>query len=117
MTKPLPSEAPDVAIEWLAQLFDREQVLTWFDVEPDMLGMVFVPITFGALKGYSQEQIKSMCGFGLLEDAGPTSINGYPMFFRCYLWRWVDVVKAAKLAEAMAEAKQNVLAKARGEQR
>lgn len=105
----LPEKMPPEKIKWLAEQFDQQQVLTWLNVPPSIIGQIFLPITFGAMKDYTEEQVESICVFGLLDDATPISVNGYPTFFTCHIWLRTDVVKAALLAEAMAEAKRKVL--------
>lgn len=52
--------------------------------ELNLIGSIFMPILFGALKDYTQEQIKDL-GFiyEYYDKAGPRGINGYPMFMSC----------------------------------
>jgi hypothetical protein len=52
--------------------------------QENLLGMIFMPILFGATKDYSKEEIDDI-GFiyEYYDKAGPRGINGYPIFFSC----------------------------------
>lgn len=52
--------------------------------QKNLLGMVFMPLAFGALKDYPRDMVDDI-GFvyEYYDKAGPRSINGYPIFFSC----------------------------------
>lgn len=59
------------------------------------LGMIFMPLLFGALKEYSKEMIEDI-GFicEYYDKAGPRSVNGYPIFMSC---RFVSKADAKRI--------------------
>ena len=52
--------------------------------DPNLIGSVFMPLLFGALKDLTKAQIEDI-GFicEYYDKAGPMSVNGYPTFFSC----------------------------------
>ena len=60
--------------------------------QESLLGMIFMPILFGALKDYSEEMIKDI-GFicEYYDKAIPRSINGKPIFMSCKLVSKADM--------------------------
>jgi len=60
-----------------------------------LLGSIFMPLVFGALKNYDQESIENI---GVLwehmSEAAPRGINGYPMFFSCRIMHKDDWTRA-----------------------
>ena len=52
--------------------------------DKSLLSNVFMPLIFGATSEYSKEQIDDI---GMIyadyKDSGPSSINGYPIFWAC----------------------------------
>ena len=47
----------------------------------DLLGTIFMPISFGALAEYTKEEIDDIGSiYAPLSEALPTAINGYPIF-------------------------------------
>ncbi len=46
------------------------------------LGMVFMPIALGAFSGWTEDQLNNVgCIYEYIDQAGPRSINGMPVFF------------------------------------
>lgn len=64
--------------------------------EPDIeWNMVFLPIAFGVLEGWSRQQLNKIgCIWAYNRDALPRGINGYPMFPTVGLLHVEDWVKA-----------------------
>jgi hypothetical protein len=63
--------------------------------EMSLLPNIFMPIAFGALAGFTEEDTKEV---GLiweyLDRAGPRAINGYPIFSSCRIMHRDDWEKA-----------------------
>jgi hypothetical protein len=63
--------------------------------DKNLLGMIFMPLVLGGLASLSKAAISDI---GLiweyLEQAGPRSINGYPIFFSARLMNRTDMERA-----------------------
>lgn len=69
-----------------AMVFDilEGRVFTSHQCDPDLLSSVFMPIAFGCLADYPKEDIEQLGTiYEYMQEAGPRSINGFPMFFSC----------------------------------
>lgn len=91
---------PDKELNQLAKDIATDKVFCSFflrESEQRMLGNIFMPLLFGALQDYSKEQIDDI-GFicEYYREAGPRSINGYPIFMSC---RFVNKSDAGKIQE------------------
>lgn len=93
----------DAGIKQLALDYVENKIFTSANTDPNVVGMVFMPILFGATKGLDPEDIGLI--FSYMKDAGPRSINGYPMFMSCgflnqhdnkLFWEYVDVLNAQR---------------------
>lgn len=74
-----------------------------------MLPMVFMPIALGALaktEASSLEQIG--CIWEFMSAAGPTAINGYPIFVSCRLMHKDDWVRAKEAIMREEERRANI---------
>lgn len=91
-----------LAEEWLAgRVFHSDAV------EPNIVASVFVPILFGALKGYTKDQLRRMVVLAIMDGDHHIPgryLNGYPMFTSCQMWRRTDVKRAQALADRMKAA-------------
>jgi hypothetical protein len=76
--------------------------------QKNLLGMIFMPILFGATKDMSEEQVNDI-GFicEYYDKAGPRAINGYPMFLSCRFVSKADakriMIKVNKIKKALEE--------------
>jgi len=60
-------------------------------------GMVFMPLTFGAFGGWFEAELENIgTVWEYMSEAGPRSINGYPMFFSCRLMHTDDWKRACR---------------------
>lgn len=78
------------------------------ECDKEHLLMIFMPLMFGALADKSEEYINDIGMFWApMKDAGPTSMNGYPLFFTVGFFSKHDTAiiweKVAKLEKMMAE--------------
>jgi hypothetical protein len=74
--------------------------------DENLLGMIFLPILLGGAK--SRPQVETLAAGGMIYEyyaqAGPRSINGYPIFYSCYtmgvedtkmVWEKVERIRRA----------------------
>jgi hypothetical protein len=107
--KQTPDEIAHVARAWVeGKVFDADHC------PPNIVASVFIPILFGGLKGYTSDQLTRLFVFGILgEDQDCLrSINGWPMFVECRVWRRSDAVRAYRMAQKMEQALKAVEAMA-----
>lgn len=76
---------------------------------PSDIPMVFLPLAFGALSGWSDTGLK---GIGVIweyfDKAGPTSINGYPVFFSMHLMNAADWAVVSEAARRESERRKSI---------
>lgn len=73
--------------------------------DPDLTANIFMPIAFGAFAGMTRDDAEQIgCVWEYLDQAGPTAINGYPIFFSCRLMRMEDWQEAKKRILAARDA-------------
>ena len=61
------------------------------------IGMVFLPIALGAFAEASKEELEDIkLIYEYLDKAGPTSVNGLPVFFSCQVLRTDDFKKMSE---------------------
>jgi len=74
----------------------------------NMLRMIFIPIVLGGLADLSEEDTGDVGVFWEYADqAGPRSINGYPIFFSMHIMHITDWQKVApKITEMLKTQKQ-----------
>jgi len=59
------------------------------------LKMIFMPLAFGAFEGYTDDDLKDVgLIYEYLDQQGPHSINGYPMFWSCRIMHKDDWERA-----------------------
>ena len=99
-----------IEISKLAKDIAMDKVFCSFFVpeteQKNLLGMIFMPILFGATKDYSEEEIKDI-GFiyEYYDKAGPRGINGYPIFFSC---GFVSKTDARKILDKVVKIKKMI---------
>lgn len=77
---------------------------------PEPIEMVFMPILFGALRGYTRAQLRDMVIVGVdgKHPSTPVYYNGYPTFTEIEVWHVDDLrVAADKAAKAMTSVQEN----------
>ena len=114
----LPPVQGQSRIEWLADHFVQRKVVTWYDMQPHEVSMVFMPVLFGGLPGATKEQLNKIAVFAVIGESHmlDLSINGWPIFSECHIWRHSDLIRAAQLAEAMEAAMVAAKATLRGKE-
>jgi hypothetical protein len=105
----LPEPVSHEQIKALAVHIIARRAYSIFDVPSTDWHMVFMPLSLGALKGFTEQQCAELALFAIQGEHKTTgwTVNGYPTFMECKLWRTSDFLKAA-LAEAMVEAMEAV---------
>jgi hypothetical protein len=94
-------------IKKLALCYVENGIFTSADIRPNSveLGMVFMPLLFGAVRGLDVNDIGLV--YSEMGSAGPRSVNGYPMFTSCrflnqhdnkLFWEYVDILNAQREA-------------------
>lgn len=77
--------------------------------DADMIGMVFMPLVLGALRGWSDTGLANIgVVWEYLDRAGPMSVNGYPAFFSMRLIHIDDWKIAVEAARKEAERRKNI---------
>lgn len=101
MTRKMPPKASQEQIAELARDLVGGQVYTQYDVLPNDIPMVFMPLAFGGLRGYTKQQLARIVVWGSYPRHKTSGVfcNGFPMFVECCIWRRTDFVTAIKLAE------------------
>lgn len=110
--EPIPDLEP-VALEQLAKDWHAGLVFSAHHIDPasGLLGSVFLPLGLGGLADWSHEQVETIgTVYEYMSEAGPQSINGYPMFFSFRLLNRGDF---EKLTAAVARIKAAVDAAAK----
>jgi hypothetical protein len=80
---------------WAGTVFTDRHIQD-FNIVP----MVFMPLALGAIGDLSEEDAKDVgMIYEYLSEAGPRSINGYPMFTSCRLLNKDDTKKVWSLYE------------------
>jgi hypothetical protein len=75
----------------------------------DMLKVIFMVLAFGALDGYTPEDVADIgLIYEYLDARGPRSVNGYPTFVSCRLMRKDDWVRARVAIVAETERRKNI---------
>jgi hypothetical protein len=77
-------------------------VLTSDQVPPEMLKFVFMVVGLGGFAGMPAEDLEQIgCVYEHLSEAGPTSINGFPVFFSLKIMHINDwkIVRATLVRE------------------
>jgi len=73
-----------------------------------ILGMVFMPLSLGALSNYTEEEIKNIgLVYEYYDKAGPRGINDYPMFFSCRMMTSGDWAKASQAIKREEERRKD----------
>lgn len=101
----MPPTPSDDAVRELAQDIVGNRVYFADHVPTNLLLMVFMPLAFGAMKGYTEGQLAQLALFavdGRHQTAG-RYINGYPMFMQLRVWPRESAIKACDLARRMRE--------------
>lgn len=93
MSRSFQLELPDVTGEEIPGMNDDDLRQFVYDLmvgrifthrqirEESMIGVVFMPLMFGALSGWSDTGLSNIGAiWEYVEKAGPRSINGYPIF-------------------------------------
>jgi hypothetical protein len=87
----VPGPLSDAEINELVRGWLAGDVLFSPEVETQScLPLVFLPLVFGMLGGWSEVDLKRVVLVGRMRDAGPRSINGYPSFMACRVILWDD---------------------------
>ncbi len=75
----------------------------------DMLKVIFMPLAFGALDGYTPEDIADIgIVYEYLDAQGPRSVNGYPTFMSCRLMRKSDWARARGAIQLETERRKHI---------
>ena len=74
------------------------KILTSADVrDKNLISKVFMIISLGGLDEMTEEKIKDIgCIWEHISEAGPMSINNYPIFMSCHIMNKNDWVRAIK---------------------
>jgi len=77
----IPPMSPEEWNSFVAQVASGHAI-TSQQIEPDMLGRVFMPILLGGLSDWTKEELGQIgCLWESYDKAGERGINGYPCFF------------------------------------
>lgn len=104
--KRLPPQRTDEEIRHLAEEWIAGRVYHIEGVPPDLVAMVFMPIAFGGLRGYTPKQLARLFVFAINgeDKTAGRVINGYPMFVECHVWRRTDGILAQEMTTRMRAA-------------
>lgn len=103
----LPPKRSEEDVRHLAQEWVAGRVYCMTGIPADLIPLVFMPVAFGALKGYRRRQLDSLFVFAIEGEHSSIpgrGVNGYPMFTACSVWRRRDALRANDLARRMQEA-------------
>lgn len=91
--------AKDTLAGTLIHMFEVHETTT-------QLGMVYLPVSLGALDGYTPEQIQQLVVFAVQGKHATLGmqVNGWPVFGECVLWCKQDFVAMLQLALRMQDA-------------
>lgn len=96
----------DEEIRKVVRLMLAEKFFGDWMCEHGMLVSVFLPLMFGALNGFDRDELGKIAIWEDLNEAGPRTINGYPMFLSMRIWRRDDMTKAVDLYKKAMEAQE-----------
>jgi len=104
--RPMPPKRTDEQIRHLAEEWIAGRVYDADTVPGSLTLQVFIPIAFGALKGYARKQIPRLFMFAIVGEDRTTgyAINSHPQFVSCRLWRRADAERAQAMAVSMKAA-------------
>jgi hypothetical protein len=75
----------------------------------NMLKEIFMPLAFGALEGYAEDDVKDIgLVYEYLDAQGPRMANSYPMFMSCKLMRRGDWTRAHAAIAVETERRKNI---------
>lgn len=79
---------------------------------PGVFSQVFVPVGMGCLAGYSKRQLTRLAVFAVIgeDETLNWSVNSWPMFASCKVWRFTDWKRALALYELALAAQEAALA-------
>lgn len=76
----------------------------------DVVGMVFMPLVMGAFAEYSPDSLRQIgCIWEYNSQAGPRSINGYPVFFSMHFMHVDDWARCATVIRNEEERQKNIV--------
>lgn len=91
------------------QVFTSNHISPSYKGDNSIITMVFLPLALGALKDMSEESVKHI---GIIwewrDQAGPTSINGYPVFFSLRFMHKDDWARASLAITNELDRRKNV---------
>lgn len=70
--------------------------------DANLLGMIFIPLGLGGLGGLDPEDIGMI--YADMKDAGPRTINGYPIFFSAKMINRKDTATVLERSRKIVEA-------------
>jgi len=113
MGRQLPAKQTQEAIKDLVRHMLLSNVIDGFAVarEKNVLGMVFLPVLYGALSGYDRDQIDQIAVFAILglDATIGMAYNGWPMFLECRVWHKEDWWTAVELCQKAKAAQESAL--------
>jgi hypothetical protein len=75
-------ELKQIAIDILEGRIFTDQMVRELDKNGPIIGSIFMPLLWGALKDTPEEELKDIAIiYEYLDKAAPRSVNGYPTFF------------------------------------
>lgn len=74
--------------------------------DPKLVPMVFLPLSLGAAKYFTEEDQRNIVLYQAYSKAGPQSINGHPMFFEVMFMHRDDYNKMVDIVEALQKAEE-----------
>lgn len=105
---------PEKLINEVAKGIHARQIFTNFHIpegsRSSMLGMIFMPIVFGAFQDMPEAEVDNIgMIFEYMDKAGPRSINGMPMFVSFGLLSKSDTKKVWDKVKKLEEAEKAAL--------
>jgi hypothetical protein len=95
----------DKDLKQLALDYIENRIFTSAQTEPNVLGMVFMPLLFGGTKGMDREDIGLV--YSYMSEAFKLNWTKHPMFMSCgflnihdnkLFWEYVDILQAQRTA-------------------
>jgi hypothetical protein len=108
-----PSKSPEQLKElardlYSGRIFTSAQIRN-LDMNPDLVGMVFLPLAFGAFAEAPKEVFDRIgVVFAHMAEASPRAVNGYPTFFSCAVLNKPDWATVLELCEKIEKAVEGV---------